>query len=89
MIRAVMHQRADLVGADVDAASAAVGVGLEVARFARLDVRPVDRDVAVTVGAGLGVPQPDGVADLVDGVSRRAGARELHRLGTADAADAG
>ena len=72
----IVHDRAEVVGADV----VAVGdVLVEVVLAAGLDVGPDDPHDAVAVLAALLVPQPDGVADLVDrGAEAAAGAERDH-----------
>lgn len=73
--RAVVHDRAVVVGPDV------IPVGdllVEVVLLRRVDIGKVDGDEAIAVLTALLVPQSHGVADLVDGLTE---VRELACVG--------
>jgi len=44
------------------------------------DLCPVDRYKGITIGATLLMPQPDGMTDLMDGITRRTTAAKLDKL---------
>ena len=84
-VAAVVHHRPVVVGSDL---IAVVEVLIEIEFVVVGHVRPVDVDEVLAVLAGLLVPQPDGVAYLVDDGRRvDAKCRGANRLGAPDASD--
>lgn len=80
----VVHDGAVIVRAEVDAIAQA---GVILTPGDAVDVFVADADVAVTVEAGLGVPEAEGVAEFMDGGDGGAAISEIDELFAAGAAD--